>query len=1156
MEKKLTVRIRVIWTLALLVALGATDVMRALPVQAQGGESQVFLPMVSAQGQVEEPAQAAQAAQANDEPAPGSPGQVFLPLVTAGASEQDPAAQPVDEPTAPFGDNPMMLQGDPLSFWLNEEPIVRAQPEVTTAAVNYTQCFPTCKTNDGQMLTIPGTALDGLVGVSVNMIIEAPPGTTTFELGIFDGDTGKPGAGQGHWDAETSTLVYRLFAVGQSGDTLIGEWNGNAVNPLSGPLWATTQAQMPDNAWWNVTITTSPSAQTSPASGFTYRLEAHMPGAGTQAVSNYKLGTTASLSIGAKQVFGIEGALREFDVDVFSLYPTWNGTAEGFTADTVAKSTYTGTWTMRFMVPPDTTEVAIWDGDFDFGSDPSETANVSSPLLQPIPDCNGVFGDTDDPDTPGAYPATPGTDQIPPWAVGTDARNEGVADAISPYSNSIVAGLGLPPDEGVLDAFRRMPCVGYRVIDPKGAVYENDNPSGNLEWEQFLIEDGGSALPPGVWTIEIKGLDLANGVYFYLPFEILGQNSGALGDRVWFDKDQDGVQDDGEPGIPGVKVNLYRVSDNALLGSAVTGPDGFYPVFSGLPPGDYKVVVDTSTLPLGLVQTYDRDGVQTSPHSDTSNLSLGETDLNYDFGYWWCVPKVEDNCITVELLSVVKNVDGTTTYRWKVTNRCGYAISYVAFELPAGTTATSPTGAYTSPSGRTWSVVNPTSNPFYSIKFENPAGPEIKNGLSEEFTYTLPKNAPLQTSIQVKVKYGQNHFWPTVKPGDCIPKSANCSDVMSKLVWSEITVSQNGGVTVASVSVKNNSNVPVLVGMASYRKYDEIIDNQLLFDSESKTVQPGQTVQMSVDLPKNQDGSLSAVQVDAFCGEVLQSLNGNRYASRLGTAKHLYGTNWSTPLPPADSCPATLTGLEGLTANSTVQGNIKVKAKYTGQPLKVLFALVNSSGQTVKSNEEHSSPYCFIGDNGTVCNDWDTGSHPAGAYKMKATGYGIFGMSLQVPCSSIAVPFTIAAKAITPTGKTAGLNYKYYEGDWTKLPDFGSGSVKSGTVSNFTLSPKNRNYDFGFKFTGYIWIGKAGTYTFYTKSDDGSKLYIDVNKVVDNDGQHSALEKSGSIYLNEGWHSIDVRYFENSGDEVLEVRYKGPDTNGNKVRIPNDQLFR
>lgn len=64
----------------------------------------------------------------------------------------------------------------------------------------------------------------------------------------------------------------------------------------------------------------------------------------------------------------------------------------------------------------------------------------------------------------------------------------------------------------------------------------------------------------------------------------------ALGDYVWNDKNQDGVQDAGEPGVSGVVVNLYYEDDSTTVvyRTATTAADGSYK-FSNLYPGNYKV---------------------------------------------------------------------------------------------------------------------------------------------------------------------------------------------------------------------------------------------------------------------------------------------------------------------------------------------------------------------------------------------------------------------------------------------------------------------------------------------------------------------------------------------------------------------------------------
>src|SRR5690606_9839077 len=113
---------------------------------------------------------------------------------------------------------------------------------------------------------------------------------------------------------------------------------------------------------------------------------------------------------------------------------------------------------------------------------------------------------------------------------------------------------------------------------------------------------------------------------------------------------------------------------------------------------------------------------------------------------------------------------------------------------------------------------------------------------------------------------------------------------------------------------------------------------------------------------------------------------------------------------------------------------------------------------------------------------------------------------------------------------------------------------KTGSIPNFSLEPRLQNDYFGLVFTGYLQINQAGNYTFYTKSDDGSKLFINQQQVVENDGLHGARETSGTLYLTAGKHPLELRYFERSGtSDLLEVSYAGPGLS--KTLIPDAVLF-
>jgi len=139
-------------------------------------------------------------------------------------------------------------------------------------------------------------------------------------------------------------------------------------------------------------------------------------------------------------------------------------------------------------------------------------------------------------------------------------------------------------------------------------------------------------------------------------------------------------------------------------------------------------------------------------------------------------------------------------------------------------------------------------------------------------------------------------------------------------------------------------------------------------------------------------------------------------------------------------------------------------------------------------------------------------------------------------------------------GLVERLYYEYYQGNWDKLPDFDSLTPKAtGTADTFDISLRQRDDNFGFRFRGYLQIPRPGVYTFILESDDGSKLYIGQQCVVENDGLHASIEKSGMIALQEGLHPITVIFFEKTGDQNLEVYRFGPQLE--EPDIPASELF-
>ena len=144
--------------------------------------------------------------------------------------------------------------------------------------------------------------------------------------------------------------------------------------------------------------------------------------------------------------------------------------------------------------------------------------------------------------------------------------------------------------------------------------------------------------------------------------------------------------------------------------------------------------------------------------------------------------------------------------------------------------------------------------------------------------------------------------------------------------------------------------------------------------------------------------------------------------------------------------------------------------------------------------------------------------------------------------------------AVNPANAVNGLNYKYFEAtSYSVVPSFTTTPVKTGTTTNFNISVANRSTSFALNFTGYVNVPADGTYTFYTNSDDGSKLYIDNVLVANNDGLHWPVERSGTIGLKAGKHAISVGYFNQTGSGVLTVSYSGPGVS--KQAIPASALY-
>jgi alpha-L-fucosidase len=199
-----------------------------------------------------------------------------------------------------------------------------------------------------------------------------------------------------------------------------------------------------------------------------------------------------------------------------------------------------------------------------------------------------------------------------------------------------------------------------------------------------------------------------------------------------------------------------------------------------------------------------------------------------------------------------------------------------------------------------------------------------------------------------------------------------------------------------------------------------------------------------------------------------------------------------------------------------------------------IYYTMNGTDPTIKSSK-YSKPF-FIKKSGVVQARCFRNSKPVSGISSKT-----FRKVTPYPASPIKSP-------------AAGLDFQYFEGDWDSIPEFSQiKPVANGNINNFLFTPRVNEERFGFVYEGLILVPSDDVYSFYTESDDGSKLYIDLKEVVNNDGLHGLKEQEGTIALAKGYHRIKVEYFEKTGSDELRVSWRS--NRIIKQSIPAEVLF-
>ena len=139
--------------------------------------------------------------------------------------------------------------------------------------------------------------------------------------------------------------------------------------------------------------------------------------------------------------------------------------------------------------------------------------------------------------------------------------------------------------------------------------------------------------------------------------------------------------------------------------------------------------------------------------------------------------------------------------------------------------------------------------------------------------------------------------------------------------------------------------------------------------------------------------------------------------------------------------------------------------------------------------------------------------------------------------------------------ESGGLNAKYYDNQW--LLDEAVVERVDPTI-NFDWGSEIIT-QYGRDYVSARWWGKVSPstselYTFYLIADDGARLYIDHNLVIDSWDGNNAIEKRASVPLTAGaYHDLKVEYKEITGNAYIQLQWSTRSIK--KQTIPPSQLY-
>ncbi|HEX8932509.1 MAG TPA: PA14 domain-containing protein, partial [Patescibacteria group bacterium] len=143
-----------------------------------------------------------------------------------------------------------------------------------------------------------------------------------------------------------------------------------------------------------------------------------------------------------------------------------------------------------------------------------------------------------------------------------------------------------------------------------------------------------------------------------------------------------------------------------------------------------------------------------------------------------------------------------------------------------------------------------------------------------------------------------------------------------------------------------------------------------------------------------------------------------------------------------------------------------------------------------------------------------------------------------------------------PTATSSGLLGNYFSNrNLSGTPTF----TRTDATVNFNWgtaspAPSLSNINYSIRWTGFVTPSYSQTYTFYTKTDDGTRLYVNNTLLINDWANQAATQKSGTISLLAGHtYPIKMEYYQHLGKASAQLSWSS--ASQLKQIIPQSQLY-